>query len=565
LARAAKGRFQRKPIRWREVVVVAVLAAAGAAAFFLFRPRLAGLRASRKLAEARQEIAAGARDRARSALIEALDLAPGDAEARGMLAQLELDEAHLDQAFLHFQALSELQPGDARGWLGLSRVRIAAGQPEEAEAALGRALEAGLGDEAAIRQRAQLRYRIGRFHGALIDAERAVRLDPRDGEAWLVAARSALRSSGNEKAQAIVERAAALGVDRKLFQPLEDGAAPVPRRGALDRAEGWPGPLGDLIREVLAKIRGKDWAGAKALASKAGLTWPATLMGPWLDGLVEYQRGEFAAAQKSLREALRRSPRSHRVVTNLIPLWSRQGGALHVGDELLALAAGDPGFVYPLQIAARAYLEGDQPARAEAALRQELAILPESPVPFRDLAAFDLAIDRESEAIVVCERGLARFPHDGELHLDAARAAVLLGDRARAIESYQAALRERLDDQAAAAELAALLVEDRGQRGRALALVHDLEADAPIDPGVLGAMGAVFLDGADDAVRARQLLEPASAAAPGDVRFHYQLALAFNRLGDAPRAVSELQRALAPGRPFRGEAEARRLLRQLSP
>src|SRR5207244_3505123 len=102
--------------------------------------------------------------------------------------------------------------------------------------------------------------------------------------------------------------------------------------------------------------------------------------------------------------------------------------------------------------------------------------------------AFDLEIDRASEAIVVCERGLARFPRDSELHLDAARAGVLLGDRARATEGYEAALRERPDDQVAAAELAALLVEDHGQRDR----------------------------------------------------------------------------ALAPGRPFRGEAEARRLMRQLT-
>ena len=546
----------------KTVVVVAAAVAAIAAAFFLFRPRLARLRESQMVVDVRQELAAGSRDRARAGLIEALDLVPGDAEARRMLAQLELDEKRLEPAFLHFQALSELQPGNTQAWLGLSRVRIAADQAEEAEAALSRAIDAGLEDEAAIKQRAQLRYRFGRYHGALIDAERAIRLDPRDAEAWLIAARSALHESGKD--EAIVERAVAAGVDRKVFAQLPDEAAPIPRRGAPDRAEGWPGQLGELIRDLLAKIRGKDWGAAKVLALRAGQTWPATLMGPWLEGLVEYQRGEFAAAEKSFREALRRSPRSHRVVTNLIPIWSRQGGALRVGDELSKLAADDPGFVYPLRIAARAYLEGDQPARAEAALRQEFAILADSPVPFRDLAAFDLEIDRASEAIVVCERGLARFPRDSELHLDAARAGVLLGDRARATEGYEAALRERPDDQVAAAELAALLVEDHGQRDRALALVHTLERDAPIEPEVLGAMGVVFLEGANDAARARQFLEPASAAAPADARLHYELAVAFNRMGSASRAVDELRRALAPGRPFRGEAEARRLMRQLT-
>ena len=100
--------------RWRALLVVAALAAGGAAAFFLLRPRLARLRASRKLDQARQDLASGSRDRARVALIEALDLAPGDLEARQTLAQLELDEKRLDPAFLHFQALSELQPGNAQ-------------------------------------------------------------------------------------------------------------------------------------------------------------------------------------------------------------------------------------------------------------------------------------------------------------------------------------------------------------------------------------------------------------------------------------------------------------------
>jgi len=270
---------------------------------------------------------------------------------------------------------------------GARRGRAAGGG---GRAALTRAIDTGLAGGAAFQERAQLRRRFGRFHGALVDEERA----------------------------------AAAGVDRKVLAPVAVGAAPLPRRGAADRADAWPGQLGELMRDFLTA---KDVGRAKELAAKARLLWPATLMGPWLDGLVEYQRGDLQAAEKSFREALRSSPRSHRAVTNLIPLWQKQGGALRAGDELSALVDADPGFAYPLQIAARAYLEADQPARATAALRRELEILPGSPVPFRDLAAFELELDSASEAIVVCERGLARFPRDGELHLDAARAAVLLG------------------------------------------------------------------------------------------------------------------------------------------
>ena len=218
------------------------------------------------------------------------------------------------------------------------------------------------------------------------------------------------------------------------------------------------------------------------------------MLGPWLEGVVAFTLGDLRTAEDRFREALKASPRSHRVITNLIALWSRQGGPAATANHLVALTDQDPGFTYPLPIAARAWLEASQPRQAEQTIRRMFTLLPGSSLPYREAASFYLLVDRPSEAISTATDGIAQFPADPDLHLLQARASLQLGDREAAIRSFDEALRLRPDDQLAAAQLARLLVtarKDSGSRARALALVHDLQFDQPSDEEVLTAIGEV--------------------------------------------------------------------------
>jgi len=319
------------------------------------------------------------------------------------------------------------------------------------------------------------------------------------------------------------------------------------------------------MREWVGTIARQDWAGAEALAATAGRAYPETLMGPWLEGVLAAARKQLEPAERLFRDALVVSPRSHRPITNLAGVWFAQRGPLHAADQLVALARAEPGFIYPLPIAARAYLEADQPARAESTARLAITVLPGSAVPYREVAKLYLELDRAGDALSLCEEGLARFPGDVPLQLLRARGAILLGDRERAIQQYEQLLPRWPDHPIIAAELGALLVEtreDAASRTRALGLVHDLELDGPMEPEVLGAMGRVYL-AAGDASRALAVLEPAAQAAPADPGLHYQLALALKADGKTDRALGEVRRALATGHSFPTEADARRLLRDL--
>jgi tetratricopeptide (TPR) repeat protein len=507
-----------------------------------------------------------------AALRSAVRRDPRLGEARELLARLELQRGNVEEAFLEYQSLSELEPDRPDGWRGLARVRGEAGQPEEELFALDHVLEMDPADVAARRERARLRDRIGQHQGALLDAIRLLETDGRDVQAWLVRIHAERRLHGERAAASVVQEAIGkVGEDMSLVAE-RSSTTPAPGSGPLtlkegfaDRADRWPGKLGALLRDVGNDFGRRDWAGAEALALQARRDHPGSWVGPWLEGVVDQARGNLEAAEAPLLEALAVSPRSHRPVTNLAAVWARRHDRLTAADRLVALVDADPAFEYPLPIAARTYLEVDQPARAEATARRMLSAAPGSARPRAELATLYLELDRPSDALQICEQGLVRFPGDPELMLRAARSKAALGDREGAISAYEALLTRQPDHHLGAAELAVILAErgDADPSRRAQALVQGLELDGPLEPEALGAIGRVALKVSEKPARAVEALELAVRGAPEDPTLRYYLGLASNVEGKPERALSALRSALQLGRPFQEEGEARKLIARL--
>ena len=125
--RSGKDAPARGPVAWlrRPGRVVAALLGVGVLAALLLLARTPVQRwlAARDLERA-QELIVGQRvDDAASALAAALRRNPRLAGARQALGELELQRGRLEEAFLQFLTLSELQPEAPAGWDGLARVR----------------------------------------------------------------------------------------------------------------------------------------------------------------------------------------------------------------------------------------------------------------------------------------------------------------------------------------------------------------------------------------------------------------------------------------------------------
>jgi tetratricopeptide (TPR) repeat protein len=220
--------------------------------------------------------------------------------------------------------------------------------------------------------------------------------------------------------------------------------------------------------------------------------------------------------------------------------------------------------LHALNPAARSYLASRDPAGAKAALRRGFELQPDSPIPYRELTAFLLELDRAGEAIEICRQGLGRFPQDLPLQHTLARAVALVGDTEEAIGLYEDILSTRPDLDDAAAELARLLAaRDReGSRRRAVEIVRRLEFNRPSDPRVLDAMGWVYFQ-TGDPDRARTLLEAAARGAPDEPDVHFHLAAVYARLDETDLAREHVQVALDSGKPFAENLQAQRLLEEI--
>ena len=565
-----RSRFGAVPWKKIAVALLGICLAGGLGA--LAWPAVARYRTAREFERARQLAASGQDDAGAAALRAVLERDASHREARLALARLELKRGHLERAFLEFETYTELAPLDREGWLGLTDVRQRAGQPEEAEAVLGRAIDLAPDREDLRRRRAELRYLIGRLHAARVDAKAAVGRDPRDVAAWIVLCRTTAAAGDREAAaQAVRKAIAAAGPDPRLLElsrePPPTASVPQPpaRQRPTERAENWPGDLAVTIRDFSTETRQRNWAAATRIARSARDRYPGTMIGPWLEGVAAQGEGNLLLAEEAFLAALAVAPRSHRAVSNLIAVWSRQNGPEYTLGRLLALVERDPGFTYPLPIAAQASLEAARPSQAEATIRR-LLVNPDAPSAYRAVADFYLRVDRAGDAMAVAAQGLSRFPSDAELHALRGRAALLIGDREAAIRAYEAAVAAEPDDSTAAAQLARLLAKNRSDarsRERAMGLVRDLQLDQASDPEVMAAMGVVILTAGGDPRGALPWLEAAREQLPEDPGIRFHLALAWARAGEKGAARRELQEALRSGRTFDEEPEARRLAREL--
>jgi tetratricopeptide (TPR) repeat protein len=175
-------------------------------------------RAALKFKRAQAHLASREFDQARTEFRAALRLQPGNAEARHQLAAMELGVGNWEVAFLEFQSLSELHPEDPNGWIGLSDLMMKSGLLETPEAALDRAIEVAPRRADAHRLRGDVRFRLGRYHGAHLDAEAAVAEAPKDVASWVLLVRSAARSLGTDAGIEAVSRGlAAVGKEPALL------------------------------------------------------------------------------------------------------------------------------------------------------------------------------------------------------------------------------------------------------------------------------------------------------------------------------------------------------------
>ena len=190
---------------------------------------------------------------------------------------------------------------------------------------------------------------------------------------------------------------------------------------------------------------------------------------------------------------------------------------------------------------------------------------PKWTTPWIHLARTHYAQKRAAEGDAVLRKGVENNPESEQLRLLLAMSLATQGHYDDAINQYEAVLRRAPSSILAANNLAAVLVDHKGDPKsleRALRLSRGFESQKS-NAYLLDTLGWTHhkMGHQTDAVR---ILQQAMTLVPDHPILNYHLGAAYAKGGQRTEALTHLKKALASGTTFEGSDEAEALLGEVS-
>ncbi|MBL0924228.1 MAG: tetratricopeptide repeat protein [Sphingomonadaceae bacterium] len=350
-----------------------------------------------------------------------------------ILARVQMDKGDLDAAQASFDEALRLAPEDSLIWTDLARLRFVLADQKGAIEAVDHALKLNANNVRAIEFRGRLMRSQFGVVAALPWFERGLQIRATD-------------------IPLLEEYGLTLGEAGRYRDMLAQARKII----TLDRNN----PKAYYMQAVLA-ARAGNYALAKRILPRAGsdfLELPAPML---LDGICEYELGNYNRAVDRFQQLLAIQPRNRRVRTLLAQAMYRAGDPLDALDTIREIASRGDADSYSLTVTARSFAASGQTARATP------------PLDDAAMAAFRPALALPEPVSLV----------------GAADAARRTPDDARAVLPYIRLLLAAGDSNAALAE-AVRLQKANGGVAEAHLLVGDIEMERANIPDALAAFQA---------------------------------------------------------------------------
>ena len=497
---------------------------------------------------------------------------PDDYDLRLMLGELLQRSRSYPQAI---DVYNEIIKRDADGPKGLTArdrladIALAQGREADARKLVDEVLAKNAHDADALTRRAEMELAksdaaaaIGDLRAVLRDRPRSVPLQTLLARAYWLNGEPALSEQTLHAALDIAPNSLAVNEDlAKLLLETHrpEKAVEIMEHAVHDAPQDASARI-LLIRTYLAK---PDNAAAKAAALDLQTLVPASGAGAYFAGLADAGQNKLDDAKKELEQSLKLQPDAFDTLSALARLDVARGQPQAAIALLKTAADQDSNNAPVLNLLGELYLGQKDLPHAQDALTRATVAAPKWWIPYRNLALVKLAGSDTDGAIAAYKAGLALAPTDPELVSELALIYEGHGRTDEAIATYDAAYRLNPKSTGIANNLAMLLVTYRTDRA-SLDRARDLSSGfaSSEDGRLLDTNGWVHFKRGEYG-EALPVLGRAIDKVPDSrqIRFHY--AMAELHAGQADRAKTDLETALAGAAKFMGSDEARATLASL--
>ena len=462
-------------------------------------------------------------------------------------AQYLLSQGNMDAAITELKEMTRKDAEEREARSLLVSIYVATKRLPEATKILSDALAKNPKDIDALYGRARIRLMAGQYEEAQQDVLPALSLEPSWAAAhYLLAkvyqAQGTQGSYRQELEEALRRDPRYLTARLELASTLLAGNAP---QAALDVMDQTPAPQKSSI-PVLAQRNAAliglgrwDEAGKSVEAGLKAERSPDLLL---QEAVLRIRRKDLAGARKSAEEALTLAPDNIRALDALAGAYRAGGQATAGVRRLQEYAAQHPKSVSVQQYVAMILMSNGDRVEARALLAAAKAANPDNVGVDLDIARMDLMENKTDEARKILSALLARNGGGSAASILMAEVQVKSGNLTAAIGQYRKVLERDPRNPLALNNLAYLLADRNDQLDEALKYAQQAKELAPNDPGIDDTIGWVhYRKGLYPT--AVKYFEAATSKRP-IAAGKYHLAMAYLKMGDRRHGTETLNQAL---------------------
>ncbi|NOU12226.1 MAG: tetratricopeptide repeat protein [Nitrospira sp.] len=313
------------------------------------------------------------------------------------------------------------------------------------------------------------------------------------------------------------------------------------------------------------QLKEKDWNSSQATLKHLRQAGADSVAASLAEGHVALAQQKWDAAEAAYLKAAEQRPLAPEPLLSLVQLDMRQGRMTQAQHRLEALLEKNPDHPYAAGFLGDLFLTKGESAPAVAHFETATRVNPKWTTPWAHLARVRYAQMQMKEGDTALLKGLEANPENEQLRLMLALSLSAQHQYDEAITHYETVLRYVPRSVMAANNLAAVLVDHRGDTkslDRALTLSKQFESKKP-NPYLLDTLGWAHhkLGHSAEAVR---VLKQATTFAPDHPVLNYHLGAVYAKAGQRTEAAVHLKKAIEFRASFEGIEEAKALLAEIS-